>query len=86
MEFFLELLNITQISYEWDYSNDLKTQYIVITEDNPEKINLNILSKLDLGNLKEIIKKEIVLSKGLNGVVEYIILKLIEERLKEADD
>ena len=86
IEFFLEVLNVLQIPYEWDYSNDVKTQYIIIKEDNPQKFNLNILSRLEFGSLKEMIKKDIVLTQGLDGVVEYIILKLTEDKLREDND
>ena len=86
MEVFLEILNATKIKYEWDYSNDLKTQYIIIDGENTPNYSLNILAKMEFKNLKEIIKKDIVLSNGLDGIVEYIILKHIDERLKEDYD
>ena len=86
MEFFLEILNVNKISYEWDYSNDLRTQYIIIKGNEAPNYSLNILSKLEFKNLKELIKKDITLSQGLDGVVEYIILKLIEDKLREDND
>ena len=87
IEILLDLFNSLKINYEWDYSNDLKTQYLVIHE-SCVNLDLNTLAKIDIRdfNLNEVIKKEIVLSKGLQGIVEYVILKIAEEILKENYD
>lgn len=68
----------------WDYKNDLKSQFIELSEVpivNFENIALN-----SIDNLNEIISPLAKWEKGFDGLIQLICLKMISEKLKDNEE
>lgn len=68
-------------SFSWDYNNDLDSQYLLL-KDIP-KINFEYLAKNTIENLSEITDLYAKWSTGYDGLIQYVCLKIISEKLKE---
>ena len=65
----------------WDYNDDLKSQYLIF-KDLP-KIDFETLANNTIENLNEIVDLKADWNVGYNGLIQYICLKIISEKLKE---
>jgi len=71
------------ISFFHDYEMDLKAQYIIVEEEFSQAA-LKELTKECISNVKEIAaKEEIDFQPGLRGFVQFLVLLVISEQLKE---
>jgi hypothetical protein len=70
-----------KLDYEWDYNEDLKTQYIILNEE--PTINFNNFAQEKILNLKDIIYSEYNFRDGYDGFIQFILLKAIAEKLKD---
>lgn len=68
-------------SFSWDYNDDLDSQYLLL-KDIP-KINFESLAKNTIENLSEITDLYAKWSTGYDGLIQYVCLKIISEKLKE---
>jgi len=73
-----------QIPVEWDYSIDLKTQYLVL--QNPISADeLRSIANGILSNINEITKEKIEWECGFRGFTQLIILVFLSEKMKESE-
>ncbi len=79
----LEYLEENHFPYTWDYSDDLKTQYLVLDKDF-SKSNLDNLV-YQIANYDEITSYNLGLKAGFRGIIQVIILKMLSEKLREKD-
>lgn len=79
IEYILENL---EAKYSWDYNEDLQTQYIELK--NEPKNNYTTLSKNIILNVDQIIDRNAKWKHGYEGFVQFIMLLVISEKLKEA--
>ncbi len=77
----LETLKAGNISYQHDYAEDLKTQFITL-ERPPSKQVIQELAKTRIVNIYELVKGEIWWEEGFRGFVQFMILIAISEHLK----
>lgn len=70
-----------KLDCEWDYNEDLKTQYIILNEE--PTINFNNFAQEKILNLKDIINSEYNFRDGYDGFIQFILLKAIAEKLKD---
>jgi uridine kinase len=68
-------------SFSWDYNGDLNSQYLILNSE--PSINFETLAKNTIENLNEITDLNAKWSKGYDGFIQYICLKIISEKLKE---
>ena len=64
----------------WDYNDDLKTQYIILI--NTPILDFNKLSNQYIENFYEITNYNSKWLDGYNGLIQYIVMLLISEKLK----
>lgn len=69
------------IQADWDYSEDLKTQILILHYPLSEEQN-KIIAKDVIANLEELVQQEVQWLDGYRGVVQMIILYALSERLK----
>ncbi len=79
-----EILEFINIQYDWDYNDDLKTQYIKLYEI-PD-LNYEFLSRKYISNISEIVETKHIWSDGFNSFVQLILLKMISEKLKDTNE
>ena len=82
LEDVINYLANNNIKYEWDYSGDLKMQYLIVY-DNCSKNDLQNLINNDIANYNEFIADSFNIHSGLRGIVQVVILKMIVEKMKE---
>ncbi len=70
---------------EWNYSENLKTQYIIIRTD-VSKIEWINFAIEHIENIDEIISQNPEFSAGLRGFIQFILLRLISEKMKDDYD
>lgn len=75
-----ELIEDLDTPLEWDYNEDLVTQYVIFKEE--PRIDFNRLAFNKILNITEIIDKDSKFLKGYDGFVQYLTLLLISEKLK----
>ena len=76
-----DILQQLNCKFVWDYNNDLKTQYVELTE--VPKLNYNELVLDTVVNVDEIIAVNVDWKTGYDGFIQLILLKIISEKLKE---
>lgn len=81
IEDILEHLNCT---YEWDYNEDLKTQYVILK--NEPNLDFKDLAFDIVENLEEIISKDITFENGYSGFLQLLLIKTISYKLSEEDE
>ena len=76
-----DILNKLDTKVEWDYNEDLKSQYLIL-RDIPN-VDFEDIAIDSIENITEIIHSDITWSNGYDGLIELISLKMISEKLKE---
>lgn len=79
------LLSENGVDMCWDYSDDLKTQEIIIKSDLSE-FNWEQVSKDSIENIEEIVSQKAIFSKGYRGFIQFIILRIISEKMRDKND
>jgi uridine kinase len=75
------ILENLKVNYTWDYNEDLQTQYIELIEI--PKNNYTILSRNFILNVDQIIDKNARWKHGYEGFVQFMMVLLVSEKLKE---
>ncbi len=75
------ILENLKANYTWDYNEDLLTQYIELREAPTN--NYTQLSKNFILNVDQIIDKNARWKHGYDGFVQFMLVLLISEKLKE---
>ncbi|MCV6608589.1 MAG: hypothetical protein OIF32_10275 [Campylobacterales bacterium] len=70
-------------SYNWDYNEDLTTQFIILNEE--PKNNFQLLANKYIQNIDEIIVDDAQWLSGYSGFIQLISLMSISEKLKEVE-
>ena len=73
------------VKLEWDYSNDLKTQFLRVYSDLKD-IDWQIILRNKIPNLEEVIPHEVQFKPGQRGLVQLLILKILSEKMKDSHD
>ena len=76
-----DILENLKVEYTWDYNEDLQTQYIELREK--PKNNYTILSKNFILNVDQFIDKNAKWKHGYEGFVQFMMVLVISEKLKE---
>jgi uridine kinase len=84
LESLVAVLIQEQIEHEWNYADDLKTQYVILKKPIPA-ITLLAMSKQIIINIEELCGNHIAWADGYRGFVQLISLLIISEKLKESD-
>ncbi|OME64377.1 hypothetical protein BSK65_28800 [Paenibacillus odorifer] len=82
MEDLLDELSIQNIAVEHDYSEDLKSQFFIIDQEEREIDFKSIADKI-IQNREEIILDVSIWHSDYRGIVQLLILLMISEKLKE---
>ena len=69
----------------WDYSDDLKTQEIIIKSDLSE-FNWEQLSRDFIENIEEIISQKAIFTEGYRGFIQFIVLRIMSEKMRDKND
>ena len=65
----------------WDYNDDLNSQYLKLTK---EPLNdFKALAEETIENINEVVDSNSKWAKGYNGLLQYLCLKIICEKLKD---
>lgn len=81
LDHILETLKAGHVSFQHDYAEDLKTQFITL-EHPPSRKVIQELAKTRIVNMYELVKGEIWWEEGFRGFVQFMILIAISEHLK----
>jgi uridine kinase len=76
-----ELIDNLDCPILWDYNEDLVTQYLIFKEE--PKIDFKELAHKTILNVSEILDDESKFLEGYNGFLQYLVLLLVSEKLKE---
>jgi hypothetical protein len=79
IEDLIEKLNSNEVI--WDYNDDLNSQYIIL--DKEPLNNFKTLARDTIENLNEVIDVTAKWAEGYNGLLQYLCLKIICEKLKD---
>lgn len=82
LEDLLDELSEQNIELEHDYSEDLRTQYIII-DQYQTNINFKMIADKIIQNREEIIFDDSIWYSDYRGIVQLLILLMISEKLKE---
>ena len=72
-----------KMEFLWDYNEDLKSQRL--TFDKIPTQNLEELAMRNISNSEEL-TSDIIWRTGYNGLIQYVILIVISEKLKNRHD
>ena len=75
------ILEKIKCNFEWDYNNDLKSQYIEL--HSSPKVNFANIAIDTVDNISEIVAPNAKWDEGYDGLIQLISLKMISEKLKE---
>jgi len=75
------ILENLKVNYIWDYNEDLQTQYIELREK--PKNNYTVLSRNFILNVDQIIDKDAIWKHGYEGFIQFMMVLLVSEKLKE---
>lgn len=75
------LLERLDVVYEWDYNEDLKTQYLILKKE--PTIDFEILCKELVPNLYEVVDTNSEFKSSYEGLLQYIVVQMVSEKLKE---
>ncbi len=70
---------------EWDYTDDLATQYLILSEP-PKRTPIITLAKNMVANLDELIENDNCWQDGYRGFVQLIVVLLMSEKMRENGD
>lgn len=76
-----ELIEDLDTPLDWDYNEDLVTQYLIFKEE--PRIDFKRLAFNTILNITEIIDKDSKFLDGYDGFIQYLTLLLISEKLKK---
>jgi hypothetical protein len=79
IEDFIQFLNSKLV--KWDYNEDLNSQYIRLIK--PPLNNFETLAKNTIENINDVIDPDAKWAKGYDGLLQYLCIKIICEKLKE---
>ncbi len=85
LESILTNLSEHKAKVAWDYSDDLKTQFICIASDL-QGINFACLAKKNIINMEELVPFNAQFASGQRGFVQLLILKILSEKMKDSYD
>lgn len=69
---------------EWDYTDDLETQLLILSDPIRKELLCSIAKQI-LPNIEEIMPRESFWQDGYRGFVQLIILILLSEKMKEQE-
>jgi uridine kinase len=69
---------------EWNYNDDLKTQYIDF-KSIPD-LNFKSIAIRKIDNINELLSSDSIWKNGYDGLIQLIILKMISEKLKNNEN
>ena len=75
------LLSSLDIQYEWDYNDNLMSQYIILKAI--PQIDFESLAKQDIINLDEIVDNDCDWEHGYFGLIQYLFILMMSIKLKE---
>lgn len=70
--------------FEWDYSSDLKTQYMTLTNPVPRETLSQIAVTL-LPNMDELLDSEVEWASGYRGLAQLVVLIVISDILQQRE-
>lgn len=73
------------MNFEWDYSDDLATQYIIL-HDQPSKKLVVLLAKSLVVNIDELVSCCTGWQDGYRGFVQLMTVLLLSEKMREQDN
>jgi uridine kinase len=79
-----KLINSLSIHQNWDYSDDLKFQYICF--ENEPHLDFKKFAEDTIPNLYEIIPNDSNWLKGFQGLVQFFVLLLVSEKRKKSNE
>lgn len=85
MDDILTILSDEGIDINWDYSNDLKSQEIIISS-NLEQFDWEQITKDTITNVEEIVSPDCIFENGQRGFIQFLTLRVLSEKMKEAHD
>lgn len=85
LEVLIEHLKYQKATFEWDYSDDLKMQYIILYKENGLN-NLSDIINKQIDNVEEILRPDYKIESGYRGLVQYILLTILSSKMKEDND
>ncbi len=71
--------------FEWDYSDDLKTQYIILHSQKGLDGFFDIIEK-QIDNADEILCPNFHFFDGYRGIIQFILLMILASKMKENND
>lgn len=74
------LLEQIDCNFEWDYNEDLKTQYIKF--EYPPNNDFSLLASNHISNINEILDYEYQWLTGYRGIIQLMILLSLSEKMK----
>ncbi len=82
----INYFHMINIDIQWDYSDDLNSQYIIFNSQIPKDAKLTMIAYDIIENIDEIIQNDFNIPSNFNGVIQLIILKVLSEKMKENYD
>lgn len=82
IEDFVSILQSNSIDVEWDYMEDLKSQYIIIHNEPNKEILIDYIFT-HIPNINELINSDVEWLDGYRGVVQLLLLTIASDVLKE---
>ena len=75
------ILNNLKTEFLWDYNKDLKTQFLILEKD--PVVDFEFLANKYISNINEIIDSDAKWLNGYCGLLQFICLLMVSEKLKE---
>lgn len=85
LENLINAFNSEGLVIEWDYSDDLKNQYLIFSQEVSQDI-LAKIAKTIVPSLQEIVRDDITWQNGYRGMMQLLILIVLSEKMKEPDE
>ncbi|MCK4517366.1 hypothetical protein KAT92_01200 [Candidatus Babeliales bacterium] len=84
IESLIDKLIENNVPMEWDYSDNLQEQYIVLPKPIPTTL-LSSLAKQIIPNIEELTSPAALWANGYRGTIQLISLLALSEKMKDAD-
>lgn len=81
IDFLVELLEADNVISAWEYSSDLKSQYIILNKEPTFEIKK--IAQEEIENISELIENIDGFKDGYRGLIQLICLKVISFKLKQ---
>lgn len=82
IEELISRLSGKNVELHWDYADDLNRQYIILNNQPPKDVIINIARDL-IVNIDEIAAEDVVWLDGYRGFVQLIVLMVLSEKMRE---